>query len=129
MAEKTIISTPNAPKAIGPYSQAVSANGIVYTSGQIPIDPSSGQLVADEIQTQTRQSLENIKAVLEAAGSDLSLVLKATVFLKDMADFAAMNAVYAEYFPSNPPARSTVQVAKLPLDARVEIEVVAQLKS
>jgi 2-iminobutanoate/2-iminopropanoate deaminase len=129
MTDKTIISTPNAPKAIGPYSQAVSANGFVYTSGQVPIDPSSGQLVADEIQTQTRQSLENIKAVLEAAGSDLSLVLKATVFLKDMADFAAMNAIYAEYFPNNPPARSTVQVAKLPLDARVEIEVVALLKS
>jgi len=129
MADKTVISTPNAPKAIGPYSQAVSANGFVYTSGQVPIEPSSGQLVADEIQTQTRQSLENIKAVLEAAGSDLSLVLKVTVFLKDMADFAAMNAIYAEYFPNNPPSRSTVQVAKLPLDARVEIEVVALLKS
>lgn len=129
MTDKTIISTPNAPKAIGPYSQAVTANGFVYASGQIPVDPSTGQLVADEIQTQTRQSLENVKAVLEAAGSDLSLVLKATVFLKDMADFAAMNAVYAEYFPNNPPARSTVQVAKLPLDARVEIEVVALLKS
>jgi len=129
MTDKTVISTPNAPKAIGPYSQAMSANGFVYTSGQVPIEPSSGQLVADEIQTQTRQSLENIKAVLEAAGSDLSLVLKVTVFLKDMADFAAMNAIYAEYFPNNPPSRSTVQVAKLPLDARVEIEVVALLKS
>lgn len=129
MTDKTIISTPNAPKAIGPYSQAVTAHGFVYASGQIPVDPSSGQLVADEIQTQTRQSLENVKAVLEAAGSELSLVLKATVFLKDMGDFAAMNAIYAEYFPQNPPARSTVQVAKLPLDARVEIEVVALLKS
>jgi len=129
MTHKTIISTANAPKAIGPYSQAVTANGFVYASGQIPVDPSSGQLVADEIQTQTRQSLENVKAVLEAAGSELALVVKATVFLKDMADFAAMNTIYAEYFPQNPPARSTVQVARLPLDARVEIEVVALVKS
>lgn len=128
MSDKTIIHTESAPRAAGPYSQAVVANGFVFTAGQVPLDPATNQMVTGDIQALTRQVLNNIKAVLEAAGSDLSLVVKTTVFLKDMNDFSAMNAAYAEFFPLNPPARSTVQVAKLPLDAPVEIEVVALLK-
>src|SRR5687768_10548695 len=113
---KTVISTKQAPEAIGPYSQAVVHNGLVFLSGQIPIDPSTGQVVDDDIAVQTGRVLENITAVLEAAGSSRTQVLKTTVFLKDMADFPAMNAVYARYFDADPPARSTVEAARLPKD-------------
>ena len=125
---KTIISTENAPKAIGPYSQAVAWNGLVYLSGQIPLDPATGQLVEGGIVEQTERVLQNLKAVLEAAGSDLGHVLKTTVFLKDMAEFAHMNEIYGHYFAANPPARATVEVARLPRDVRVEIECVAAIR-
>lgn len=122
---KDIIQTDSAPKAIGPYSQAVSAGGFLFLSGQIPIDPQSGQFVSGGIAEQTEQVLKNLSAVLEAAGSGLDRVVKATVFLADMDEFAAMNGVYGKYFSSNPPARATVEVARLPRDARVEIDVIA----
>ena len=122
---KQIISTANAPKAIGPYSQAVVHNGIAYLSGQIALDPGSGKLIEGGISAQTERVLENVKAILEACGASLDSVLKTTVFLKDMADFAAMNQTYERYFAANPPARSTVQAAKLPRDVAVEIEVIA----
>lgn len=123
---QTVVTTPAAPTAIGPYSQAVKTpDGVVYASGQIPIDPATGAIVAGDIREQTDRVLKNLQGVLGAAGSSLAQVVKTTVFLADMGDFAAMNEVYATYFPSNPPARSTVQVARLPRDARVEIEVVA----
>jgi 2-iminobutanoate/2-iminopropanoate deaminase len=125
---RKIIATEDAPKAIGPYSQAVAWNGIVYLSGQIPLDPATGQLVDGGIVAQTARVLDNLKAVLEAAGSDLDHVLKTTVFLKDMSEFAAMNEVYARYFESNPPARATVEAARLPRDVRVEIECVAAIR-
>jgi 2-iminobutanoate/2-iminopropanoate deaminase len=119
------VQTDNAPKAIGPYEQAIKANGFVYTAGQIPIDPKTGNFVEGGIAAQTRQVLENLKAVLEAGGSSLDRVVKATVFLKNMADFAAMNEVYAQYLGSAKPARSTVAVAELPRAALVEIDLVA----
>jgi 2-iminobutanoate/2-iminopropanoate deaminase len=122
---KDIISTDKAPKAIGPYSQAVKANGFIYTAGQIPLDPATGQIVEGDVARQTTRVLDNLKAVLEAAGSSLEKIVKTTVFLKDMNDFAAMNEVYAKYFSTQPPARSTVEVSRLPRDARVEIEIVA----
>lgn len=122
---KKIISTPSAPKAIGPYSQATVHDGLVYLSGQIPLDPVTGQTVSGDIAEQTERVLENLKAVLEAAGSSLDQVLKTTVFLKDMAEFPVMNEVYARYFTANPPARATVEVARLPRDVRVEIEAIA----
>ncbi|MBS1795913.1 MAG: RidA family protein [Acidobacteria bacterium] len=122
---KEIISTENAPGAIGPYSQAVKTGGFVFCSGQIPIDPATGDFVSDNVAEQTEQVLKNLSAVLEAAGSSLNNVVKTTVFLADMADFAAMNEVYARYFSENKPARATVQAARLPRDARVEIECVA----
>lgn len=122
--EKQIINTQGAPGAIGPYSQAVRAGHFVYTSGQLPINPKSGELIND-IKEATAQCLENAKAILEEAGTSLEKVVKTLVFLSDMNDFAAMNEVYAEYFTANAPARSCVQVAKLPKDAKVEIEVVA----
>ncbi|HNY40346.1 MAG TPA: RidA family protein [Bryobacteraceae bacterium] len=125
---KQIISTEKAPKAIGPYSQAVAWNGLVYLSGQIPLDPVTGQLVDGGIAEQTVRVLENLKAVLEASGSALADVLKTTVFLKDMGEFAAMNEVYGRYFGENPPARATVEAARLPRDVRVEIECVAALR-
>lgn len=120
-----VISTETAPKALGPYSQAIKHNGLVFVSGQIPLNPASGTLVEGPIADQTRQVIANLKAILHEAGSDLSKVLKATVFLKDMGDFEEMNKVYAELFEGHKPARATVQVAKLPRDAGVEIEVVA----
>ena len=125
---KEIIATQAAPAAIGPYSQGVSARpqGLTITSGQLPIDPATGAF-PQGIEAQTRQSLENVKAVLSAAGCTMADVVKTTVFLKDMNDFAAMNGVYATFFPADPPARSAVEVARLPKDALVEIEVIAAL--
>jgi 2-iminobutanoate/2-iminopropanoate deaminase len=120
-----IVATDAAPKAIGPYSQAVVYNGIAYLSGQIPLDPATGQIVEGDITVQTARVIENLKAVLEACGSSLERVLKTTVFLKDMSDFPRMNEVYTRYFQVNPPARATVEAARLPRDARVEIECVA----
>lgn len=122
---KTVIATDNAPRAIGPYSQAIVHNGLAFLSGQIPLDPATGQLVEDGIAAQTERVLENIKSVLEACGSSLDHVVKTTVFLKDMGEFAQMNDVYARYFGANPPARSTVEAARLPRDVRVEIEAIA----
>lgn len=122
---KVQISTPAAPAAIGPYSQGIHAGTAVYVSGQLPIDPATGAFAGETIAEQTARSLENVKAVLEAAGLGLPDVVKTTVFLKDIADFAAMNEVYARYFTGVCPARSAVQVAALPKDARVEIEAVA----
>jgi 2-iminobutanoate/2-iminopropanoate deaminase len=119
------VQTDNAPKAIGPYQQAIKANGFIYTAGQIPIDPKTGNLVEGDITTQTRQVLENLNAVLAAGGSSFDRVVKATVFLKNMADFAAMNDVYAQYLGSAKPARSTVAVAELPRGALIEIDLVA----
>jgi len=122
MTAKTIVFTPNAPRAIGPYSQAVRADGLVFTAGQIGLDPSTMEMVAGGVEEQTRQVLTNLKSVLEAAGSSLGRVVKTTVFLTDMANFAAMNAIYAEFFPDEPPARSAVAAAGLPKGALVEIE-------
>ena len=119
------IKTENAPAAIGPYSQAIKANGFVFVSGQIPIDPQTGEFVAGGITEQTARVLKNLTAVLEAAGSSLEQVVKTTVFLADMKEFSSMNEVYKDFFPSPPPARSTVAAAGLPRDARVEIEAVA----
>ncbi|MCL6509120.1 MAG: RidA family protein [Anaerolineae bacterium] len=127
MSNRTVIHSDSAPKAIGPYSQAIISGGLVFCSGQVPIDPATGELVAGGIQEQTHRSLMNLKAVLEAAGSGLDRVVKTTVFLQSMNDFAAMNAVYATYFPNDPPARSTVEVARLPRNALVEIECIAQV--
>ena len=124
---KQIISTEQAPKAIGPYSQATVHGGLVFVSGQIPLDPATGQTVAGSIEAQTRRVLENLRAVLKAAGSSLGAVVRTTVYLKDMAEFPAMNAVYGEFFSENPPARSTVEVARLPRDVRVEIDAIAAL--
>ncbi len=124
--QRSIVSTPAAPAAIGPYSQAVCATGgLLFTAGQIPLDPATGGLVEGDVRAQTQRVLENLKAILEAGGATLSSVLKTTVFLKDMGDFAAMNEVYGAFFPDAPPARSTVEVARLPRDVRVEIEAVA----
>lgn len=123
--EKHVITTPQAPAAFGPYSQAIKAGSLVYTAGQVGLDPQTGELVPGGIQAETRQVLTNLKSILEAAGASLGQVVKTTVFLRDMNDFAQMNAVYAEFFPANPPARSTVQVAALPKGVAVEIEAVA----
>ena len=123
--EKEIISTSNAPGAIGPYSQAVKIGNMIYTSGQLPLDPESGELVTGDIKKATSRSLLNLKAVLEAAGSSLDNVVKSVVFVKDLDDFASINEVYAQFFTGNQPARSCVQVAKLPKDALLEIELVA----
>lgn len=122
---REIIQTGQAPAAVGPYSQAVKAGGFVFCAGQIPLEPATGELTAADVALQTERVLENVKAVLAAAGSGLEQVVKTTVFLQDLADFAAMNAVYARFFPTNPPARSTIQVAGLPKGALVEIEAVA----
>ena len=122
---KAIVSTDKAPAAIGPYAQAVKTSGLVITSGQLPIDPATGAFAEGGVAGQTRQSLENVKAVLAGAGLTMENIVKTTVFLKDMNDFAAMNEVYATFFPSEPPARSAVEVARLPKDALVEIEAIA----
>jgi 2-iminobutanoate/2-iminopropanoate deaminase len=122
---KTVISAAQAPKAVGPYSQAVKAGAFVFTSGQIGLDPATGALVQGGIREQTRQVMKNLSAVLEASGSDLSRVLKATVFLTDMREFMPFNEVYGSYFRAEPPARSTFQVVALPLGAAVEIEMIA----
>jgi 2-iminobutanoate/2-iminopropanoate deaminase len=125
---KKIIATTRAPQAIGPYSQAVVHNGLAYLSGQIPLDPATGQLVTGGIAEQTARVLENLNAVLEACGSSLERVLKTTVYLKDMGEFLAMNEVYARYFPQDAPARATVEAARLPREARVEIDCIAAVE-
>jgi 2-iminobutanoate/2-iminopropanoate deaminase len=122
---REIISAKNAPQAIGPYSQAIKANGLIFTSGQIAIDPSTQQVVAGDVAAQTEQVLRNVAEILKAAGSGLEKVVRTTVFLKDMNDFAAMNQVYGRHFSSAPPARSTVEVARLPKDVLVEIDTIA----
>ncbi len=122
---KKIVSTEQAPKAIGPYSQAVVCNGFAFLSGQIPLDPASGQIVEGNVAVQTERVLENLTSVLEACGASLDSVVKTTVFLKDMGEFALMNEVYGRYFSSNAPARSTVEAARLPKDVRVEIDCIA----
>jgi 2-iminobutanoate/2-iminopropanoate deaminase len=124
---RTASHTGNAPKALGPYSQAIVANGFVFCAGQTPVDPATGKLVEGDVSVQTRRCLDNLTAVLESAGSGWDHAVKVSVFLKDLGDFAAMNAVYAEYMPSPAPVRSTIEVAGLPLGARVEIDVVAVL--
>ena len=125
---KKIVATENAPKAIGPYSQAVVYNGVVYCSGQIPLDPATGQIIEGDVSAQTERVLENLKAVLEAAGSSLDKVLKTTVFIKDMSEFGKINDVYSRYFGGSLPARATVEVARLPRDVRVEIDCIAAVE-
>ena len=124
MTDRAIVQTGKAPAAVGPYAQGVAAAGLVFCSGQLPIDPASGT-VPDGVEAQTRQALANLGAVLEAGGASLASVVKTTVFLKDMDQFAAMNAVYATFFPDSPPARSTIEVARLPRDVLVEVEAIA----
>jgi 2-iminobutanoate/2-iminopropanoate deaminase len=122
---RTVIATGNAPRAIGPYSQGIaSGEGLVFTAGQIPLIPATGVLAVGDIKVQTRQALENVRAILEAGGSGLSAVVKTTVFMTDLSEFSAMNEVYAEFFRDAPPARSTVQVSRLPRDVKVEIEAI-----
>lgn len=122
---KEVIRTANGPQAIGPYSQAIKANGFVFVSGQVALDPATQQLVEGDVAVQTHRVMQNLRGILEAAGSGLDKVVKSGVFLKNMNDFAAMNAVYGEYFPAQPPARATVEVARLPKDVLVEIDVIA----
>ena len=122
---KKIVSTDLAPKALGAYSQAVISNGFAFLSGQIPLDPASGLITGEDTAAQTARVMQNLKAVLEACGSSLGSVVKTTVYLKDMGDFANMNDVYAQFFPDNPPARATVEAARLPRDVRVEIDCIA----
>lgn len=124
---KEVVSTTTAPPAIGPYSQAIRLGNLLFVSGQIPLDPQTGLLVTGDIRVQTRQVLTNLAAIVEAAGSSLSRVAKTTVYLRDLAEFAAMNEVYAEFFGDKPPARATVQVARLPRDADVEIDLIAEI--
>lgn len=122
---RTVVATERAPKAIGPYSQAIVHDGLAFLSGQIPLDPATGHVVEGGVAAQTERVLENIRGLLEACGASLESVLKTTVFIKDMTEFQAMNEVYARYFAENPPARSTVEAARLPRDVRVEIECIA----
>jgi 2-iminobutanoate/2-iminopropanoate deaminase len=122
---RTVVATPDAPQAIGPYSQAIKANGFVFISGQIAIDPPSGNIIGGTVVEQTERVMENLGAILRAAGSGFDRVVKSTVFLKSMSDFAAMNEVYGRYFPGDPPARATVEVARLPKDVLVEIDLIA----
>ena len=129
MTERTRISTSDAPAAIGPYSQAIAVGDFIFCSGQVALDPTTGELGADDVRAQTRRALENLNAVLRAAGATLGDVVKTTVFLVNMGDFAEMNEVYGEFFSSEPPARSTIAVAALPRGARVEVEAVALRRS
>jgi 2-iminobutanoate/2-iminopropanoate deaminase len=122
-----VINTNNAPEALGPYSHATEINGLLFTSGQIPLK-TDGQIVSDDVQEQTRQVLENLKVVLDAAGSDIESVVKATIFIKDMNEFQKINEIYGEYFDAHQPARSCVEVARLPKDVKVEIELIAKVK-
>jgi 2-iminobutanoate/2-iminopropanoate deaminase len=122
---RDVISTPDAPKAIGPYSQAIRANGLVFVSGQVAIDPGTQQVIEGNVAVQTERVIKNLSAILNAAGSGLHLVVRSTVFLKNMGDFAAMNEVYGKHFSGAPPARSTVEAARLPKDVLVEIDVIA----
>ncbi|HEY8326015.1 MAG TPA: RidA family protein [Ktedonobacterales bacterium] len=125
MTQRTVIATQDAPKAIGPYSQAIALGDLIFCSGQVALDPASGELHGDDVRAQTRRALENLSGVLRAAGSSLADVVKTTVFLVDMGDYAAVNEVYGEFFSSEPPARSAVAVAALPRGARVEVEAIA----
>ena len=127
--KRQIVQTDNAPGAVGPYSQGTRTDQMVFTAGQLPLDPATGKIVEGDIQDQTRQSLKNLQAVLEAGGAGLDSVMKTTVFLQDMGEFKLMNEIYAEFFPDNPPARSAVEVAALPLGARVEIEAIGLVKN
>ena len=122
---REVIATEQAPQAIGPYSQAIRAQGLIFTSGQIAIDPATAQIIASDVSAQTDRVLKNLSAILQASGSSLGKVLRCTVFLKNMGDFAAMNEVYGRYFQQEPPARSTVEVARLPKDVLIEIDVIA----
>ena len=127
MYGRRAVRTDRAPAAIGPYSQAIACDGLFFASGQVALDPDTGQLVAGDVSAQTERALQNLQAVLEKGGASLASVVRTTVYLRDMADFAAMNAVYARFFPGVPPARSTVAVAGLPRDARVEIDAIARV--
>ncbi len=122
---KEVIATERGPQAIGPYSQAIRANGFIFISGQIAMNPNTKQLIEGDVRAQTERAMENLKGIVEAAGSSMDRVVKTTVYLKDMNDFAAMNETYGKFFPVNPPARATVEVARLPRDVRVEIELIA----
>jgi len=122
---KEAVHTDRAPNPIGPYSQGIRANGFIFLAGQVALDPKSGELISGDVRQQTERTLENLKGVLEAAGANLNHVVKVTIFLKNMGDFAGMNEIYARYFPKLPPARSTVEVARLPKDALVEVELIA----
>ena len=126
-SQKRAVSTDKAPAAIGPYSQGIVCGSVLFVSGQLPIDPASGELVSGSIQEKTRRVIENVRAIADAAGADLQDVLKTTVFLKDMKDFGAVNTVYEEFFPTTPPARDAIQVAALPKDADIEIEAIVHL--
>ena len=128
MASRKVISTNTAPPAVGPYSQAIQAGGFVFLSGQLPLDPKTGTITGEDIEAQTRQALNNIKAILAASGLSLADVIKTTVFLKDIQHFSRMNGIYKEYFPQDAPARSSFQVANLPMNALVEIESIAVVK-
>lgn len=128
MSDRQCMSSPRGPKAVGPYSPAVAAGGVLYCSGQVPLDPATGKLVEGDIEAQARQALTNLVNLLQDCGSGPASVMKTTVFLHDMGDFARVNAVYAEFFPTDPPARSCVQVARLPLDAKVEVEAIALIE-
>ncbi len=124
---KYVVSTHRAPRAMGPYSQAIVANGLVFVSGQIPVDPVTDQLAEGDIAMQTELVLENLKGIIQSIGSSLDRAVKVTVYLSDMSDYAAMNEVYSRYFPSEPPARSTVAVARLPRDVRIEMDLIATI--
>lgn len=126
--EKKIIQTEQAPAAIGPYSQGIQAGNFVFTSGQLPVNPTTGEMITTDIKAETRQCLENVAAILKAAGTSLANTIKLTVFIKDMNQFSQINEVYGEYFPDNKPARSCVEVARLPKDANIEIEAVAMIE-